>query len=81
MVDVGINQKRTSAVVDTAAEITVMSETFAKSLQPDLTFGKDYVLKGAAKGQVFNARLARKILQVFNARPTRKIFYAIFVHT
>ena len=61
LVDVGINQKRTPAVVDTAAEITVMSEAFAKSLQPDLTFGKDYVLKGAAKGQVFNARLARKV--------------------
>ena len=61
LIDVKVAGAQTTAVIDTAAQVTVISEDFVKNLTKPLRYVKDVCLKGAGKEQFFSAKLAREV--------------------
>ena len=76
LIDVAVNGKEIEAVVDTAAEVTVVSKKFAESLHPNLSLGKEFILKGAAKGQNFQSQLARVDITIGSVKVPWNIYIA-----
>ena len=53
---ISINEVTVNAVIDTAAQVTLMSEEFAKKLKPPVIFKGSLMLKGAGKDNSITAR-------------------------
>jgi len=56
-----INGADVDAIIDTAAQVTVLSYYFAKSLNPPLKTGNFVILKGAGKDSDISARYASSV--------------------
>ena len=61
MVNLSINGKEVTAVIDTAAQVTVMNDEFARKLQDPLKITEYVELKGAGKDNTIKAGFARKV--------------------
>lgn len=56
-----INDKSVNALIDTAAQVTVINEEFAKSLQPSPNTTERIILNGAGKDNNICVRYANKV--------------------
>ncbi|CAC5396879.1 unnamed protein product [Mytilus coruscus] len=58
---ISINDVTVNAVIDTAAQVTLMSEEFAKKLKPPVIFKGSFMLKGAGKDNSITARYTERV--------------------
>ncbi|CAC5374562.1 unnamed protein product [Mytilus coruscus] len=58
---ISINDVTVNAVIDTAAQVTLMSEEFAKKLKPPVIFKGSLMLKGAGKDNSITARYTERV--------------------
>ncbi|CAC5414740.1 unnamed protein product [Mytilus coruscus] len=58
---ISINDVTVNAVIDTAAQVTLMSEEFAKKLKPPVMFKGSLMLKGAGKDNSITARYTERV--------------------
>lgn len=56
-----VNNKTINAVIDTAAQVTVMNYELFESLKPKPLLQKDIILKGAGKNNIINGKIAEQV--------------------
>ncbi|CAG2185743.1 unnamed protein product [Mytilus edulis] len=61
VLQITINGKQADAIVDTAAQVTVINFDFAKSLDPAIEVKEPVILKGAGKDNSITARYADRV--------------------
>lgn len=61
MLGISINGKPVQAIVDTAAQITVISQAFANTFTPSLVRGEKVTMKGAGNSDFIEANYCKNI--------------------
>lgn len=75
LIDINVNEKSTIAVVDTGAQVTVMSYTFANSLK-NIQITKQVKLKAAGNDQYINANFCPSVTMTIG---TSKITTSLYI--
>ncbi|CAC5398774.1 unnamed protein product [Mytilus coruscus] len=68
---ISINDVTVNAVIDTAAQVTLMIEEFAKKLKPSVIFKGSLMLKGAGKDNSITARYTERVTVMVGKTDTK----------